>query len=42
MGVSLEFDRAYGSRMDNLSDDTIIKRKIKANENYVEDMALAA
>ena len=42
MGVSLAFDRAYGSTTDNSSGD-VITTKVNANdENFVEDFALAA
>ena len=40
-GGDLEFDRAYGSKSDNQF-DTLSITKVKANENFVEELALAA
>ena len=37
----MAFDRAYGSKSDNQIGDSITT-KVKANENFVEELALAA
>lgn len=37
----MAFDRAYGSKSDDQFGDSITT-KVKANENFVEEMALAA
>ena len=41
MGVTLAFDKAYGSKIDN-SHGSVTATKITANEEFVEEMALAA
>ena len=40
-GGDTAFDRAYGSTIDNLIGHTMTT-KVKANENFVEELALAA
>ena len=42
MGVTLAFDKAYGSRIDN-SHGSVTATKVNANDdNFVEEFALAA
>jgi hypothetical protein len=40
-GGDMEFDRACGSKSDNQI-DTLSITKVKANDNFVEDLPLAA